>query len=112
MSGLCLISYKKSSFTWLGGGALPQSSLGDVPLLSCGNKMLHKLLWELGKSLGEAKGDWHKLLHQVEHTGQRHHLCPRAPAWALAPSMCLHSQQLVIQMIQIRTCFSFAELAS
>lgn len=26
--------------------------------------------------------------------------------------MCLHSQQLVIQMIQIRTCFSFAELAS
>lgn len=33
--------------------------------------MLHKLLWELGKSLGEAKGDWHKLLHQVEHTGQR-----------------------------------------
>lgn len=45
-------------------------------------------------------------------TSFTHHLCSRAPAWALAPSMCLHFQQLVIQMIRTRTCFSFVELAS
>lgn len=71
MCCLCLISHKKSPFTWLGCGALPQSSSGDVPLLGCANKMLHQLLWDLGKSFGKAKGDWHKLLHQLKHREQR-----------------------------------------
>lgn len=80
MCCLCLISHKKSSFIWLGVneggapggcGALPQSSSGDVPLFGCANKMLHKLLWDLGKSFGEAKGDFHKLLHPLKHREQR-----------------------------------------
>lgn len=49
----------------------PQSGSGDVPLLSYGNKMLHKLLWELGKSLGGAKGGWWKFLHWLRRRGQR-----------------------------------------